>query len=109
MFHRVNFLDSLAGIGLSPTIDVFEELAEAYGANTRHYHDQTHVAECLGALGAIRKEYAWVPEEQYRPARANVLKGFLDRTAIFHLDEFRNAFELQARHNIEGKLNELVG
>jgi hypothetical protein len=55
---------------------------------------------------AIRKECARIPEEQYRSARADVLRGFLERTAIFHLDEFRDAFESQARRNIEDKLNE---
>lgn len=54
MFQRHNLHASLEGIGVKPELDIFDELAEAYGAPSRHYHSQRHVAECLSILNEYR-------------------------------------------------------
>jgi predicted metal-dependent HD superfamily phosphohydrolase len=58
---------------------------------------------------AIRREYAWVPEDQYRRGRAAVLGAFLDRPRIYSTSEFHDAYEAQARQNIETRLKTLIG
>jgi predicted metal-dependent HD superfamily phosphohydrolase len=49
---------------------------------------------------AIRREYAWVKEEEYRRGRTRVLKSFLRRQRIFKLDRMHRERELQARGNL---------
>ena len=49
---------------------------------------------------AIRREYAWVPEEQYRPGRARVLEDFLRRPRIYHTHEMYGRLEPCARQNV---------
>ena len=56
---------------------------------------------------AIREEYYWVPEEQYRLARANVLDDFLKRTYIYHTVAIREVLENRARDNLRRKIAEL--
>ncbi len=58
---------------------------------------------------AIRKEYAWVPEDQYRKGRAGVLRSFLKRERIYLSDYFFERFEKQARANIVRVIARLVG
>jgi predicted metal-dependent HD superfamily phosphohydrolase len=55
---------------------------------------------------AIRAEYEWAPEEAYRTARANVLRGFLERDRIFQTIAYRG-HEAAARANIERALERL--
>ncbi|MBE9137183.1 N-methyl-D-aspartate receptor NMDAR2C subunit [Nodosilinea sp. LEGE 07088] len=56
---------------------------------------------------AIRQEYAWVPEAQYRAARRNRLSSFLTRDAIFTTREFRQRYERQAQENLRHKVSQL--
>lgn len=59
--------------------------------------------------GDIRKEYAWVPEEDYRKGRAAVLSRFLARPRIYaHLIMFEEG-EQQARANLAAELANLTG
>jgi len=53
---------------------------------------------------AIRQEYAWVPEDDYRRGRANVLRGFLDRGRIFRLDRMHDRLDTAARDNLRNEL-----
>jgi predicted metal-dependent HD superfamily phosphohydrolase len=53
---------------------------------------------------AIRREYAWVPEERYRPARVAVLQNFLARAYIYHTGSFRQRYEARARKNLQASL-----
>lgn len=53
----------------------------------------------------IRKEYAWVPDGQFRAGRSAVLKSFLARPAIYATDMFRKKFEPQARNNLQRSLD----
>lgn len=48
----------------------------------------------------IRKEYSWVPEKDYRAARARVLQGFLERDSIYRTDGMRERYEESARRNL---------
>jgi predicted metal-dependent HD superfamily phosphohydrolase len=50
---------------------------------------------------AIREEYSWVPEDDYKAGRAAVLESFLEREAIFIRPEVRESLETQARHNLK--------
>jgi predicted metal-dependent HD superfamily phosphohydrolase len=53
---------------------------------------------------AIRQEYAWVPEEQYRSGRKQVLEGFLRRERIYHLEPMHAAHEEPARRNLAAEI-----
>lgn len=56
--------------------------------------------------GAIRKEYAWVPDEAYRAGRARVLGSFLLRPRIFRTPAFA-ALEERARTNLRHERRQL--
>lgn len=53
---------------------------------------------------AIRQEYAWVPERDYRQGRCRVLSGFLARERIYQTPVFKDLFEAQARRNLSSAL-----
>ena len=57
---------------------------------------------------AICQEYAWVPEEQYRSGRRQVLEGFLRRERLYYLDEMHAALETQARQNLADEIAALT-
>ena len=54
----------------------------------------------------IRREYAWVPEADYRTGRRQVLERFLTRPRIFHLLAH---LEESARQNIAAEIARLAG
>ncbi len=58
---------------------------------------------------AIRQEYAWVPDAEYRNGRARVLEGFLKRQRIFRTELLFQEGEAQARTNIRQELGHLAG
>ena len=49
---------------------------------------------------AIRQEYAWVPEEDYRQGRVKILRSFLRRRQLFRLEKMRALREAAARDNL---------
>lgn len=49
---------------------------------------------------AIRQEYAWMPEDQYRAGRAQVLQRFLHRPRIYCTDQMFRLFEAPSRANL---------
>ena len=53
---------------------------------------------------AIRREYAHVPESDYRAGRARVLKQFAARPFIFPDAGFAEAYDRQARENLAREL-----
>ena len=53
---------------------------------------------------AIRREYAWVPEADYRAGRRGVLEGFLARPTIFRL---LHSLEAPARRNLAAEIERL--
>ena len=56
---------------------------------------------------AIRQEYAWVPDPEYRKARTKVLENFLARPRIFCTESMRKEAEEPARANIQAELGSL--
>jgi predicted metal-dependent HD superfamily phosphohydrolase len=56
---------------------------------------------------AIREEYQWVPEAQYRAARAQVLARFLNRERLYHTTPYRRDREAQARENLRRAIERL--
>jgi predicted metal-dependent HD superfamily phosphohydrolase len=56
----------------------------------------------------IRKEYAFVHEDQFRVGRAAVLRGFLARPRIYLHDLFHPEGEAAARRNLRAELAELT-
>ncbi|MGW0501629.1 HD domain-containing protein [Micromonospora sp. NPDC003241] len=58
---------------------------------------------------AIRREYAHVPEPDYRVGRARVLTGLLDLPALFRLAPLADAGQARARANLSRELTALTG
>jgi predicted metal-dependent HD superfamily phosphohydrolase len=55
---------------------------------------------------AIRREYAWVPEADYRAGRGRILEGFLARPRIYYRLE---QVEPAARNNLRREIDTLGG
>jgi predicted metal-dependent HD superfamily phosphohydrolase len=55
----------------------------------------------------IREEYAWVPEPDFRAARADVLADLLSRSPLFQTEHFRGLYETAARRNLSRALERL--
>ena len=64
----------------------------------------TSEAEYLAYAENIRREYAWVPEPEYRKGRRQVLQTFLTRPRIYH---FLSHLEQPARRNIGEEIGRL--
>lgn len=109
------------GAGLN---DEFSQRVRALILATKHNSipsgiDACVVVDCdLSILGkpaaefdayeaAIRKEYAWVSEHDFRSGRRAVLEQFLKRAAIFSTDLFRAKYEQAARANLESSIARL--
>lgn len=56
---------------------------------------------------AIRREYAWAPQERYRQGRSQVLKRFLEREHIYYTPSMRGERESPARDNLRRELASL--
>jgi predicted metal-dependent HD superfamily phosphohydrolase len=54
---------------------------------------------------AIRQEYAFVPEDQYRQGRTAVLRRLLARQPLYYTP-FMQAYSRQARHNLTAELQQ---
>ncbi len=57
---------------------------------------------------AIRREYAFVPDEAYKNGRIQILQHFLQRPTIYYTEPMRLIFEAQARENISNELATLM-
>lgn len=57
---------------------------------------------------AIRAEYAWVPEADYRAGRRRVLEGFLGRDRIYYTDGLFRELERPARANLRREITWLT-
>jgi len=56
---------------------------------------------------AIRQEYSFVPEADYRKGRFKVLQAFINRPQIYYTDIMRTRLEVSARKNIKWELNRI--
>jgi predicted metal-dependent HD superfamily phosphohydrolase len=56
---------------------------------------------------AIRQEFIFVSEPEYRRGRTEILKGFLERDRIFLTDHMFEKFEEKARQNIQREIDSL--
>jgi predicted metal-dependent HD superfamily phosphohydrolase len=54
---------------------------------------------------AIRREYAHVPDQDFKAGRAQVLKALLELPSIYRLAPLRAAWEAAARANLEAELD----
>lgn len=66
-------------------------------------------AEYEAYAQAIGKEYAWVPDEDYRRGRRAVLERFLGRKRIFQTQPPFVSRETQARLNLQREITQLAG
>jgi predicted metal-dependent HD superfamily phosphohydrolase len=57
---------------------------------------------------AIRQEYAWVSEKEYRLKRKQVLEKFLQRKRIYLTDYFFNKLEARSRENIQAEIRDFL-
>lgn len=57
---------------------------------------------------AIRREYAWVPDDAYREGRSRVLHGFLGRDRVYRTPRLFARFEAAARRNLRRELGFLA-
>ena len=95
-------------------------LATRHNAVPRDTDEKILVDVDLSILGAtsdrfdeyedqIREEYAWVPGIVFRAKRRKILQGFLDRASIFNTRKFVEAYESQARANLDRSIKRLRG
>ena len=71
MFNKQNLQNSLAELGISDAGNIYSQLATAYGENTRFYHTDQHVSECL-------KHFAFYRKQAQHPAEIEVAIWFHD-------------------------------
>ena len=57
----------------------------------------------------IRQEYAFVPEEVFRSKRAEILRAFLARPALYSTPHFQAALEARARDNLRAAIAGVTG
>jgi predicted metal-dependent HD superfamily phosphohydrolase len=57
---------------------------------------------------AVRREYAWVPEELFSAGRAKVLRQLLDQPRLYQTPSLRQGWESRARENLKGELRTLL-
>jgi predicted metal-dependent HD superfamily phosphohydrolase len=57
---------------------------------------------------AIRQEYAWVADADYRLGRSKVLEGFLQRDRIYFTPEMHQLSEASARQNLRREIERLA-
>ena len=57
---------------------------------------------------AIRQEYAWVSEADYRAGRSQVLQGFLARPQIYFTEPLFQTLEQSARRNLQREWEQLT-
>jgi predicted metal-dependent HD superfamily phosphohydrolase len=57
----------------------------------------------------VRREYAHVPEDEYREGRAKVLEKFLLREVLYFTPEMQQKFDRRARLNMSAEIERLSG
>jgi len=62
-----------------------------------------------GYAAAIRREYAWVAENDYKRGRSRILREFLRRKRIYRLETMHDNRDSRARENLTRELKMLTG
>lgn len=57
---------------------------------------------------ALRQEYSWIPEDEYRASRVQILTDFLSRERIYQTERMYRARERKARDNLNQAITELA-
>jgi predicted metal-dependent HD superfamily phosphohydrolase len=57
---------------------------------------------------AVRREYGFLADSDWRTGRSRVLRSFLDRPRLYLTDAFRDRLEGQARSNLRASLRRLA-
>lgn len=57
---------------------------------------------------AVRREYGFLADPEWRAGRSRVLRGFLDRPRLYLTDAFRDRLEGRARRNLAASLGRLA-
>lgn len=55
----------------------------------------------------VRREYAHVDDQEFAEGRARLLRGLLDKPALFHCPQARQSWENAARENVSRELDDL--
>lgn len=56
---------------------------------------------------ALRLEFGWIPEDEYKASRVRILSGFLGRERIYQTDRLYESLEAKARSNLSQAIAEL--
>lgn len=87
---------------------------ERYGSEDLHYMldiDMAVLGRDEGSYdvysASIRKEYAFVPEQEYKARRAQVLERFLSRQKIYCTKVYHQQYEDKARSNVTREIKYL--
>lgn len=90
--HTVDGGDSDAALFLDFDLSVLAGAPEAYDAY----------------VAAVRREFSWVPDTDWRAGRARVLQGFLARDTLFRTPALESAWDAAARENLRRELADLT-
>ncbi|HSS67317.1 MAG TPA: metal-dependent phosphohydrolase [Nocardioidaceae bacterium] len=66
-------------------------------------------AEYAAYAAAVRAEYAYVPEPDFRAGRAAILRQLLDLPRLFATERAHDRWEATARRNVEAEIADLTG
>lgn len=116
-------VEILTNLGLSSefvsTVEAFILCTKSHVIDPAHPSSAIIIDADLAILGAtsegydeyaraIRKEYSFVSDDDYRAGRTQVLRRFVDRDYIYVTQEFRARYEESARKNIQRELSSLA-
>ncbi len=93
-------------------------LSTKHVAPPQRYDEQTIVDIDLSILGqpertfneyevAIRREYSWVSEDDFKKERKKILEMFLARSTIYSTKYFYNLYEVMAQANLKRSIDQL--
>jgi predicted metal-dependent HD superfamily phosphohydrolase len=94
LFTREQFAASVEALGVHPSHDVFPDLAAAYSAPQRHYHDASHIDACLAQC----RTHSDLAEH---PAEVEVALWFHDAIYDTHRDDNEERSAAWARQYLE--------
>lgn len=63
-------------------------------------------SEYMAYAQAIRQEYSWVPNSEYKIARKRILRNFLEQDRIYFTDIIFNLLEVKSRENISNEISQ---